>query len=67
MFEDDDDRQYVVVRNHEEQYSVWPEDRPVPAGWEPAGPTADKGTCLSYISQVWTDLRPKSLREEMDR
>ncbi|HET9894641.1 MAG TPA: MbtH family NRPS accessory protein [Streptosporangiaceae bacterium] len=65
MFEDDDDRQYVVVRNHEEQYSIWPDDRPVPAGWEKAGPRGLKHDCISFIDQVWTDMRPKSLRDAM--
>jgi MbtH protein len=63
MFEDDDDRQYLVVRNHEEQYSVWPADRPPPAGWEEVGFRGTKPECLAHVDQVWTDLRPKSLRE----
>lgn len=66
MFEDDDDRQYTVVRNHEEQYSIWPVDRDIPAGWEAVGRTGVKAECLSYIDEVWTDMRPKSLRERMD-
>jgi MbtH protein len=65
VFEDDDGRRYVVVRNHEEQYSIWPDDHPMPPGWDPAGPTGDKASCLAFIEQVWTDLRPKSLREHM--
>lgn len=66
MFDDDDDRQYAVVRNHEEQYSIWPTDRPVPAGWQAVGRTGVKADCLTYIEEVWTDMRPKSLRERMD-
>ncbi|MER6046373.1 MbtH family protein [Streptomyces sp. NPDC001793] len=62
MFEDDDDRQYTVVRNHEDQYSLWPADRPAPAGWEPVGVTGPKSARLSHISTAWTDLRPLSLR-----
>ncbi|MFF7633511.1 MbtH family protein [Kitasatospora sp. NPDC008050] len=62
MFEDGDDRQYLVVRNHEEQYSVWPEGRELPAGWEGIGVTGDKAVCLAHIKEIWTDLRPLSLR-----
>jgi MbtH protein len=65
VFEDDDDRIYQVVMNHEEQYSIWPADRPAPAGWTAAGPAGVKADCLGYISKVWTDMRPRSLREQM--
>ncbi|GAB1818972.1 MbtH family protein [Herbidospora sp. RD11066] len=65
MFEDDDDRDYTVVINHEEQYSIWPVQRAVPAGWSEVGRTGPKADCLSYIEEVWTDMRPKSLRERM--
>jgi MbtH protein len=67
MFEDDDDRRYLVVLNDEEQYSVWPEDEPVPAGWRATGVAGAKAQCLEHIREVWTDLRPKSLRERMAR
>lgn len=66
MFDDDDDRRYFVVRNHEEQYSIWPADHPMPAGWDAVGEAGVKADCLAHISTVWTDLRPKSLRERMD-
>ena len=65
MYEDDDDRQYVVVRNHEEQYSIWPVDRPAPPGWDDMGFRGTKAVCLGHIDEVWTDLRPKSLREQV--
>jgi MbtH protein len=63
MFEGDDDRRYEVVRNDEDQYSLWPAGRTVPAGWMPVGVTGIKSECLDYIERVWTDMRPKSLRE----
>ena len=67
MSEDDEDRTiYVVVRNDEEQYSIWPRSKDVPAGWQEAGPTGPKAECLAYIEEVWTDMRPKSLRLAMD-
>jgi MbtH protein len=65
MFEDDDDRNYQVVINDEEQYSIWPTDRPIPAGWSKAGPAGQKRVCLDHIAEVWTDMRPRSLREHM--
>ena len=58
--------QYQVVRNLEEQYSIWPADRELPAGWEATGPRGPKAECLAYIKANWTDMRPRSLRESMD-
>lgn len=58
---------YKVVVNHEEQYSIWPEDRENPAGWRDAGMAGDREHCLAYIAEVWTDLRPRSLREHQTR
>ncbi|APY90321.1 MbtH family protein [Streptomyces alfalfae] len=58
----DDDRLYKVVVNHEEQYSVWPAGRDNPAGWSDAGRTGPKADCLAHIEDVWTDMRPLSLR-----
>jgi MbtH protein len=53
---------YKVVVNHEEQYSIWPSYKPVPAGWREAGKEGLKAECLGYVEQVWTDMRPLSLR-----
>jgi MbtH protein len=58
---------YKVVINHEEQYSLWPVDRENPADWRDAGKTGRKPECLAYIEQVWTDMRPLSLRKQMDQ
>ena len=57
---------FLVVRNHEEQYSIWPAGRDVPAGWDPEGTVADKDACLAHIAEVWTDMRPLSLRRRME-
>ena len=63
MFDDPDGRFSVVV-NDEEQYSIWPAGLDVPKGWRPVGPVdAPRRQCLDYIDEVWTDLRPKSIRE----
>ena len=57
---------YKVVVNHEEQYSIWPVDRENPLGWEDRGPSGSKEECLAYIDEVWTDMRPLSLRKHME-
>jgi MbtH protein len=62
----DDDTIYNVVVNHEEQYSIWPADREKPLGWSDVGKTGRKLECLAYINEVWTDMRPLSLRRQMD-
>ena len=66
MFEDDDGRQYKVVMNHEEQYSIWPVEKDVPGGWREAGKSGTKAECLAHIKLVWTDMRPLSLRNAME-
>jgi MbtH protein len=63
---DDDDRDYQVVVNDEEQYSIWLVDQTIPDGWRAVGPSGPKTTCLAYIEEVWTDMRPLSLRQRMD-
>ncbi|WFE40903.1 MbtH family NRPS accessory protein [Micromonospora sp. WMMD998] len=65
MAVDDDDRTYRVVTNHEEQYSIWFADRELPAGWTATGFSGARADCLAHIDEVWTDMRPKSLRERM--
>jgi MbtH protein len=62
----EDTRTYQVVLNHEEQYSIWPADREPPAGWSAAGKSGPKEECLAYVEEVWTDMRPLSLRKAMD-
>jgi MbtH protein len=64
--DDEDTTIYRVVRNDEEQYSIWPEAKEIPAGWAQSGPTGSKAECLAYIEEVWTDMRPKSLRDAME-
>jgi MbtH protein len=53
---------FKVVVNGEGQYSVWPADRDRPNGWDDAGKSGSKEECLSYIEEVWTDMRPISIR-----
>ena len=58
---------YTVVINDEEQYSIWSAHRPVPAGWREVGQQGGKEECLAYIKEVWTDMRPLSLRKRMEQ
>jgi MbtH protein len=57
---------YKVVVNHEEQYSIWPAHRENPLGWNDVGKSGNKEECLAYIKEVWTDMRPLSLRKKME-
>ncbi len=67
---DSDEREnttvYEVVVNHEEQYSIWPADRENAPGWQDAGKSGTKQECLDHIKEVWTDMRPLSLRKHME-
>jgi MbtH protein len=58
-------REYLVVINDEEQYSIWWAERAVPEGWTVTGFRGPKQDCLDRIGEVWTDMRPRSLRERM--
>jgi len=59
---DDQNLDYIVLKNTEEQYSLWPADRTPPDGWETAGFKGNKAECLAFIETNWTDMRPLSLR-----
>ena len=69
MYDDEkeDTTVYKVVLNHEEQYSIWPAERENPNGWKDAGKSGLKDECLAYVKEVWTDMRPLSLRKKMDK
>jgi MbtH protein len=66
MEEREDNTIYKVVVNHEEQYSIWPAERENAPGWTDAGKVGPKAECLAYIKEVWTDMRPLSLRKKME-
>ena len=63
---DEDNTVYKVVVNNEGQYSIWPNDRETPLGWRDVGKVGSKAECLAYIEEVWTDMRPQSLRQRVD-
>jgi len=67
---DDEDGRFLVLVNAEEQYSLWPTFAEVPAGWRTVfgGPDgSDRDSALRYVEENWTDMRPLSLRQQMDR
>jgi MbtH protein len=64
---DDEQAVFNVVVNHEEQYSIWPDYKEIPSGWRAVGKSGPKKECLDYIERVWTDMRPLSLRQHMER
>lgn len=64
---DDPKTVFKVVVNPEEQYSIWPADRENATGWRDAGKQGTKEECLAWIKEVWTDMRPLSLRKAMER
>lgn len=62
--EDEDTRTYIVLMNHEEQYSLWLADKEIPTGWKAVGRPGCKAECLAYVKEVWTDMTPLSLRKD---
>jgi MbtH protein len=62
MIDNEQKKEYMVVVNHEEQYSIWPARREIPAGWKQVGKKGTKQDCLNWIKQNWTDMRPLSIR-----
>lgn len=62
---DNDDAVYRVVRNAEEQHSIWPASEDLPPGWVPVGPTGSVDACVAYIASAWPDIRPLSLRDRL--
>jgi MbtH protein len=57
-----DTREYLVVLNDEEQYSIWFAGRAIPDGWRAEGKRGMKDECLAHIDEIWTDMRPLSIR-----
>jgi MbtH protein len=64
--DDTENTKYKVVENEEKQFSIWAADRANPKGWHDAAKKGSKSECLAYIKEVWTDMRPLSLRDKMD-
>jgi uncharacterized protein YbdZ (MbtH family) len=64
--EQEETQTYKVLVNEEEQYSIWLARKQAPAGWAEVGPVGGKEECLAYVREVWTDMRPLSLRRRME-
>jgi uncharacterized protein YbdZ (MbtH family) len=64
---DDEAGTFLVVVNDEDQHSLWPAFTDVPAGWRKVFGEASRAECLAYVEEHWTDMRPRSLRDVMDR
>jgi MbtH protein len=67
MYSDDEEVQqvYTVLVNDEEQYSLWPSHKDIPAGWRSVGVTGSKAECTEYVDKVWTDITPLSVRQRL--
>ena len=65
--EEEDTREYEVLVNGEEQYSLWLAGQQIPNGWRQVGPRGKKQVCLDYVKEVWTDMRPLSVRKAMEK
>ncbi|MBP2473356.1 MbtH protein [Crossiella equi] len=61
-----EDGKFQVLVNDEEQYSLWPVGTELPSGWRAVGKLGTRQECMDYVDEVWTDMRPKSLRDRMD-
>ncbi|GGX43995.1 MbtH family protein [Streptomyces fructofermentans] len=59
------DTTYQVVVNHEEQYSLWPLGKDLPLGWTAEGTRGSRADCLARVDEIWTDMRPLSLRRSL--
>jgi MbtH protein len=67
MDKEEDTREYQVLVNSEEQYSLWLAGQTIPNGWRQVGPKGQKQVCLDYVKEVWTDMRPLSVRKAMEK
>jgi MbtH protein len=63
--EGDDARQEIVLVNEEEQHSLWPASKTVPAGWRQVYGPAAKAECLQYVDENWKDITPLSVRKRL--
>lgn len=63
---DDERFEFMILVNHEEQYSLWPTFKDIPTGWKQIGPVGTKAECLAYVEAVWTDITPLSVRKALE-
>jgi uncharacterized protein YbdZ (MbtH family) len=58
---DNADGRFLVLVNDEGQHSLWPSFADIPPGWRQVFGESDRQSCLDYVEEHWTDLRPLSL------
>lgn len=56
---------WTVLVNDEAQHSLWPSQKPVPAGWREVGVRGSKQDCLDYVDREWRDITPLSVRQAL--
>ncbi|HZG08294.1 MAG TPA: MbtH family NRPS accessory protein [Allosphingosinicella sp.] len=66
MDDEETEGTFCVLVNEEGQYSLWPEFKSIPAGWSGVGHSGSREACMAYVDAHWLDMRPRSLREQMD-
>lgn len=65
-YDDSEDKtKYCIVVNDEEMYSIWPDFKETPDGWRTIGEPQSKAECLAKIAEIWTDMRPLSVRQRL--
>lgn len=64
---DDEQGSFFVLVNDEGQHSLWPTFADVPSGWKVVFGESDRASCMEYIEENWTDMRPKSLIQELEK
>ncbi|MEV0259482.1 MbtH family protein [Streptomyces sp. NPDC050732] len=64
---EDNDALFLVLINEENQHSIWPAANEVPAGWTAVLGKTSRQEAIDYVEANWTDMRPKSLADAVDR
>lgn len=60
---DDQDANFLVLRNGDDQYSLWPQFVPVPNGWSTVHGPDSRQDCLDFVNENWTSMLPNRVRE----
>jgi MbtH protein len=55
---DDPDVSFLVVRNDDGHYSIWPSCLTVPGGWSVIREADTRSASLDYVATTWTALNP---------
>ncbi len=55
---DDDQHEFLVLKNSAGQYSLWPVFATVPEGWHPQFGPAARSACSDFIETHWLSINP---------